>query len=216
MTTNTKLPARRRARGMYPKGRSVQQKARGKGSTLPEYLTHTEVNAMLKHAPHADARLLMLIQWRSGLRVSEALALRWYDVQVEIPGAVEHPTIMVRRGKGNKMRSVPLHPELRAALVTAFDYRRGAKSGDLIVPFSRHTAARWVQLTAEKARQNDDLPEGRHVTTHTFRHSYARHLLASKIPVNALSRWMGHSHISYTLVYLELLPDPTGSMETVP
>ena len=48
------------------------------------------------------------------------------------------------------------------------------------------------------------------------RHSYARHLLMNGIPLNYLSRWLGHSDIKTTLIYLELVPDPTGSLATVP
>lgn len=36
------------------------------------------------------------------------------------------------------------------------------------------------------------------------------------IPLNYLSRWLGHSKIETTLVYLELVPDPTGRLAAVP
>ena len=42
------------------------------------------------------------------------------------------------------------------------------------------------------------------VGTHTLRHSYARHLLMHGVPINYLSRWLGHSSIQTTLIYLEL------------
>ena len=54
------------------------------------------------------------------------------------------------------------------------------------------------------------------ISTHTLRHSYARHLLMNGIPINYLSRWLGHSSIQTTLIYLELVPDPTGSLAMVP
>ena len=43
-----------------------------------------------------------------------------------------------------------------------------------------------------------------------------RHLLMNGIPINYLSRWLGHSSIQTTLIYLELVPDPTGSLAAVP
>ncbi len=55
----------------------------------------------------------------------------------------------------------------------------------------------------------------RKMSTHTLRHSYARHLLMNGIPINYLSRWLGHSSIQ-TLIYLELVPDPTESLVMVP
>ena len=54
------------------------------------------------------------------------------------------------------------------------------------------------------------------VGTHTLRHSYARHLLMNGIPINYLSRRLEHSSVQTTLVYLELVPDPTGSLAAVP
>ena len=60
------------------------------------------------------------------------------------------------------------------------------------------------------------IPPGRRISNHTLRHSYARHLLVSGIPINHLSRWLGHSSIQTMLIYLELVPDPTGSLAAVP
>ena len=57
----------------------------------------------------------MLIKWRAGLRISEALDLERRDVQVD----VDHPTLRVRHGKANRARLVPVHPELGAI---AFDH----------------------------------------------------------------------------------------------
>ena len=41
-----------------------------------------------------------------------------------------------------------------------------------------------------------------------LRHSYARHLVVNGILINYLFRWLGHSSIQTTLIYLELVPDP--------
>ena len=60
------------------------------------------------------------------------------------------------------------------------------------------------------------IPTGRRISSHTLRHSYARHLLVNRIPINYLSRWLGHSSIQTTLIYLVLVPDPTGSLGAVP
>ena len=62
--TNTAV-SRRRARGIHPKPANVQQKPRGKRSALPEYLEAHEVRALIAAAPHARAKLLILLQWRA-------------------------------------------------------------------------------------------------------------------------------------------------------
>ena len=73
---------------------------------------------MIKSAPNPQGRLLILIQWRAGLRVSEALGLEVGDLQLE----GERPTLRVRYAKGGKSRLVPVHLELKAALVNALAY----------------------------------------------------------------------------------------------
>ena len=46
--------------------------------------------------------------------------------------------------------------------------------------------------------------------------SFVRHMLLNGIPLNCLIRWLGHGRIQTTLVYLELAPDPSGSLASVP
>ena len=104
-----------------------------------------------------------------------------------------------------------MHPELGAAFSDGAchtaTYPRGVSS-----TFIGATAWRWVQKAHARAEQLGAIPPGREIGTHTFRHSYARHLLMNGIPINHLSRWLGHSSIQTTLIYLELVPDPSGSL----
>ena len=78
------------------------------------------------------------------------------------------------------------------------------------------TASRWVKVALDRAVERGQLPAGRKVSTHTFRHSYARHLLMHNVKINELTRWLGHARMETTLIYLELVPDPQGSLEQVP
>ena len=77
------------------------------------------------------------------------------------------------------------------------------------------TAWRWVKTAVKRAEELGTISPGKRIGTHTLRHSYARHLLMNGIPINYLSRWLGHSSVQTTLIYLELVPDPTGSMAAV-
>ena len=210
MTTTAITPARRHARGIHPKGAGVQQNPGKKGSTLPEYLEAQEIHAILAAAPNSRARLLMLLQWRAGLRVSEALALEAADLSL----TSDQPTIRVRQGKGNRSRIVPVHPELHNALNAVLQFADLGRGK--VIGVSRSTAWRWVQEAASRAVALGALTAGRRVGTHTFRHSYARHLLLHGVPINYLSRWLGHRSIQTTLIYLELVPDPAGRQATVP
>ncbi len=212
-----------------PRAATPQQDALAKrrtGGDLPEYLEVPEISGLLQSAPHAQARLLILLQWRAGLRVSEALQVQ--DLRLDD----DNPVLQVRRGKGKKPRSVPVHPELRAALQSAMAYGRLVRRGPVIGrgertrPWRgsadelhgphRSTAWRWVQEALERAVQLGRIPGGRRVGTHTLRHSAARHWLASGIPINVVQRWLGHALLATTLIYLEILPDPLGDMNRVP
>ena len=199
----------RRPRGQYPK--KAEQSAVAVEKKLPEYIDAHEVNALLRAAPNPRARLLMMIEWRAGLRVSEALALEVGDLSLD----VEPPTIRVRQGKGRKAHIVPVHPELHSALTSALQFGNIGQE-DKIVRASRSTADRWIRQAQARAQKDGAIAAGRRISNHTLRHSYARHLLMNGIPINFLSRWLGHSSIQTTLIYLELVPDPSGSLVAVP
>ena len=55
-----------------------------------------------------QARALALIMWRTGLRIPEALELEWRDLDYRS----EVPTLLVRKSKSGKPRTVPLHDEM--------------------------------------------------------------------------------------------------------
>ena len=210
MTTESSaaISRRRRPRGRYPRTPDGVTPKRQK--RIPEYLEPDEVNAIIRAAPNPKAKLLMLEQWRAGLRVSEALDLEVRDLSLDSPT----PTLRVRSGKGGKTRLVPVHPELHGALGSALAY--GDISQGRVVEAHPATAWRWVQAAVKRAEELGAIAPGKKVGTHTLRHSYARHLLMNGIPINYLSRWLGHSSIPTTLIYLELVPDPTGSLAMVP
>ena len=161
---------------MHPRRDPVQQLTGAKRRTLPEYLDAGEVQAILDAAPNPRAKLLILLQWRAGLRVSEALALEPGGLSLD----VDRPSLRVRSGKGGKARVVPVHPELQTALIAVLNYADVGRGK--IVNASRSTAWRWVQSAAFRAEAYGTLPPGRHVGTHTLRHSYARHLLMHGFP----------------------------------
>ena len=53
------------------------------------------------------------------------------------------------------------------------------------------TAWRWVKTAVKRAEELGAISQGKQISTHTLRHSYARHLLMNGIPINYLSRWLG-------------------------
>ena len=175
---------RRRPRGAHPKTSDSSTQPR----KLPEHIEAHEVEAVIRATDNPKAKLLMLDQWRAGLRIAEALALGVADLSLD----AEPPTLRVRAGKGNRSRIVPMHRELQAALRSALSYGSISQG----------------KLGA--------IAPGHRIVTHTLRHSYARQLLTNGIQINYLSRWLGRSSIQTTLIYLKLVPGPSGSLDQVP
>ena len=137
----------------------------------PEYLEAYEVNAIIRTVPSPKAKLMMMEQWRAGLRVSEALDLEVWDLSLD----THSPTLRLRSGKGSKSRLVPVHPELHEALSSALAY--GDVSQGRIVEAHPTTAWRWVQAAVKRAEELGAIAPGKQMGTHTLRHSYAHHLL---------------------------------------
>ena len=121
-----------------------------------------------------------------------------------------------RRNGGLRLTTSPTPPalSLHGALNNALAY--GDISQGRIIEAHPTTAWRWVKTAVKRTEELGTIAPGKHISTHTLRHSYARHLLMNGIPFNYLSRWLGHSSIQTTLIYLELVPDPSGSLAMVP
>src|SRR5918998_2961355 len=84
----------------------------------PKSLKDTEVNALLRaaaqsrHAARDTAIVQILLQ--TGMRIGECAALQWADVTF----GEKHGEVLIRAGKGNKARCVPLNASVRQALAT--------------------------------------------------------------------------------------------------
>ena len=131
------------------------------------------------------ARVAALIMWRTGLRVGETMALEWRDIDVAAG------SLLVRRGKGGRGRTVPLHPDL-ASLFANWPASYGPR--DLVVGLTRKTALRHLRAGIEHAGLDQESPGTRRqrAGAHSLRHSAARHWLTTAgIPLNVVSPMAG-------------------------
>ena len=182
---------------------------------IPHYWTADQVrrllDALAAHNRH-QARTAALIMWRTGLRVSEILALEWRDLD----HLSDPATLLVRRSKTRKVRTVRLHPEL-VRLFTNWPANRSPR--DKVVMLSMRTALRHIGDGIRWAGLDQESPGTgkRRAGAHSLRHSAARHWLAvGKIPLNVVSQWLGHANLQVTLrVYLPIVGSDY-SMDTVP
>ena len=140
---------------------------------------------------------LVAIMARAGLRVSEVLALKVVDLELNARSG----KVLVRHGKGSKEREVPLSAEARGALRAYLDVR---PQSDLDLVFLSRTLAalnaRDVQrLVADAARRAGIKTK---VTPHILRHTFAtRFLEQSPGDIRTLATLLGHANISTTARY---------------
>ena len=214
---STQSPAvrnRRGGKGLYKSSGTELQKSgrKSKPKKLPEFLEPREVEALIRFAPHGQARLAMMLQWRAGLRISEAINVTRSDVRLD---AAPSPELLVRQGKGSKDRIVPIHGEL-FQILSAFVGVTDKRAGEALVGKTRQVAWRWYKESLKKCYDVGAIPDGKPCGTHTLRHSAARYWLLNGVPINVVSQWLGHSNLQTTMVYLQLVSDPGGFMERVP
>jgi len=187
--------------------RAVEGAARA-SRPLPHVLTASQVAALLA-APdrttrrgRRDAAFLELL-YATGLRVSEACALRVADVDMIAA------TVTVQGGKGNKDRRVPIgKPALAALKSYRADFENPAPTDPLFASRTgvgnavrRETMFRAIVAHARTA----GLPEP--PSPHWLRHSFATHLLGGGADIRAIGEMLGHASISTTQVYTHVSTD---------
>jgi integrase/recombinase XerC len=146
-----------------------------------------------------DTAMLELF-YSSGLRLAELVALELRDVDFD------DAVVLVRHGKGDKSRRVPVGRKAREALSAWLAVRRtmtgSAEQRIFVGQRGRALSARSVQLrVARRAQRNGG---GVHLHPHMLRHSFASHLLESSGDLRAVQELLGHADIATTQVYTHL------------
>jgi integrase/recombinase XerD len=177
-----------------------------KGQTYkPEPLTAAEVRALLgqcsRRAPTGIRnRALIMLLYRSGLRISEALALKPSGVDLDAHSA------RVLHGKGDKATVRPLHPSADDAIMRWLDRRAtlGLPNGPLFCtldggPLSDRYVRDMLKRLGAKAGID------KRVHPHGLRHTYANELREAGADVVVISKALGHTSIAVTARYLDHL-----------
>lgn len=186
------------------KGYRAGQTPANVGQTLPpEVLTPAEIGTLLR-APSSRAptgirnRALIAVLYRSGLRVSEALALERRDLN---PAA---GTITVRHGKGDRARAVGMDPAAFALIERWLDVRRQCGLSRLSVVFctldGRPVQASYVRALLPRLARKAGIDKRVHA--HGLRHTCAAELAVEGTPVPLIQQQLGHASLHTTTVYL--------------
>jgi site-specific recombinase XerD len=149
-------------------------------------------------------RALIVVLWRAGLRLSEALALLPKDVD-RVAG-----TLHVLNGKGGEDRIVALDPLAFSVLSRWLDERAQLKSSARSPVFcTLHGGPlQTAYVRALLPRLADAAGIGKRVHAHALRHTHACELLRERVPLNLIQKQLGHANLAVTSRYLDHVPSP--------
>lgn len=174
-------------------------------STLPpEVYTRDEVQRMLdgplgrNERTRTRNRALLVVMWRAGLRVSEALGLRMDDLRSEEGG------VWVRRGKGGKPRLAGMDPESFEALQPWLELRAELEldpGGPVFCTFAGNAVeSSYVRHMCRRLRTKLGL--SKRVHAHALRHTHAHELFREGVAEKLIQVQLGHASLESTDKFL--------------
>lgn len=173
-------------------------------STLPEVLTIDQVHQIIDACTTQRMAVYFWTAYSLGLRMQEALNLQVGDIDSQ------RMMVHVHRGKGAKDRYLPLPVETLHQLRSYWATHRNKR---LLFPAESRdhkgmaTATAPMSPTAVQGAMKKitaQIDFGKKVSIHTLRHSYATHLLEAGVSLKVIQKYMGHSSLQTTMIYLHL------------
>jgi integrase/recombinase XerD len=173
---------------------------------LPVVLSPREVHRFLSTLTNPKHRALFMVAYATGLRVRELAHLEVRDIDSD------RMVIHVRRGKGSKDRFVPLSTKLLDELRT---YWKIARPRPYLFPGAqphRPITTGSIRGTCRRTARRTGL--NKRVTPHTFRHSFATHLLEAGVDLRTIQMILGHGTLRTTSRYTRVSTDRIRSIQT--
>lgn len=176
------------------------------GLKLPEVLTVNEINDILDSIdlslPEGQRNRAMLeVLYSCGLRVSELTSLRYSDVYFD-EGFIKV------EGKGSKQRLVPISDTAIREIKNYLLDRNlvAVKKGyeDILFLSRRGTGLSRIMVFHVIKQQAEMAGIQKNVSPHTFRHSFATHLLEGGANLRAIQDMLGHEKITTTEIYTHI------------
>lgn len=174
---------------------------------------HSELDLLKGRQTWPIRYMLIDLALYSGLRVAEMAALNVSDLILEEPD----PYLIVRHGKGNKKRIVYIDQKLCKHLKDFLVYKAKSlkQSLDGQSPLfsgwhGQHSPPITLMKSFKKAIEVADLPS--RYSIHKARHTYATYLLHDTGNMRYVMQQLGHSDISMTALYANILPEENGHL----
>jgi site-specific recombinase XerD len=193
---------RRRSPATLP-GYLAGRPPRNKGQRYPaDPPTVEEIISVMRHAGdgrHGDRlRALIVVLWRAGLRIQEALALAEHDLDPR------RGSVLVRNGKGGRRREIGMDGWAWEQLRPWLEERVELPVGPLFCVIDGPTRG-WcaANVRVEFRRVAAQAGVRRRFAPHQLRHAHAVELAREGVPLNVIQRQLGHANLGTTSIYLQ-------------
>ena len=174
---------------------------------LPEILTNEEIESLLNQPDVSECKgcrdkAMLELLYATGIRVTEMIDLKLSDVDMNIG--------YINCNHGDKMRVIPVYSLAKKAVkeyienARSFMIKSGTEEDSLFVNCNGNKMTRqgfWkiIKQYAVAANISKD------ITPHTLRHSFATHLLENGADLKSIQEMLGHTDISSTQVYTQVV-----------
>ena len=184
----------------------TQSLYRRQAKRLPDTISPQDLQKFFKALPTWRDRTLMLLMWISCLRISEAVAIRFEDIECS------RRSIRIAQAKGNHPRLVFMDRLTFAAFNRYLEEERGQLFPEVSAVFiafkgtarGQPLSVNALQKLVKYYAQQCDLA---HLHPHLFRHTGITQLVQHKMPEPAIRKFVGHRHPDSLLPYLHLGDD---------
>ncbi|MDY6863224.1 MAG: site-specific tyrosine recombinase/integron integrase [Thermodesulfobacteriota bacterium] len=177
-----------------------------KDKKLPLVLNKTEVSNILSAVLNLKHKALLMMVYSGGLRVSDVVRLKVKDIDRE------RKLIYIKSGKGRKDRYTILSD---TALDALREYWKEYKPSDWLFPGAKpekHITIRTVEKVFDNSCKKTKI--AKNVSIHSFRHSFATHLLESGVDLRYIQELLGHKSSKTTEIYTHVSNKAIGKIRS--
>lgn len=164
-----------------------------KDKILPDVLSKSEVQKLLEVTKNLKHKALLSLIYSCGLRVSEAVKLKFSDLDFE------RNIINIKQAKGKKDRITLFSKKMQSIISEYIKIYRPTFWLFEGWSSTTHLSIRSAQKIFEKSKNIAKI--NKEVSIHSLRHSFATHLLEQGVDIRYVQMLLGHSNLKTTEIY---------------
>ncbi len=163
---------------------------------IPSVLSKQEVKKLLNSITNEKSKLMISLIYACGFRVSELINLKIRDLNFK------DKTGHIKQAKGRKDRFFNIPNFLSSSLEEQAEKQKQNNYEYLFTGPKGRLSSRNIQKIVKNALKKANI--GKDISPHTFRHSFATHLLEDGIDIRKIQELLGHSDLSTTQIYTHI------------